>query len=284
MRASLLMLAITVAFAQRERIEQFELRPAADGLRLYITIEGENRLISNRATKAWNGWTPQMIIYSERTTPDAKTHRLRWYDSLSRESVTISDGEEMEYIDVVPVRLLGGDYVLLISLRDQQSKAPWSELASPRGGVFLREEFASWGTAANDRAQLRRYIPEEVERQKGDLSLLAPNVVASIPLVPLKKLDAAGMYEYAAEGITATLNLRPGGQGTLVVQKDGKSPVASQSAWTQTGNEVRFGGWSWVAGVNGLTPKIWDRAQWGAEGLPLRRATGAAPLPGTPKR
>jgi hypothetical protein len=280
MRAAVLLLVAATAFAQRQRIERHELRPAADGLRLYITIEGEDRLISNRAIKAWEGWTPQIIIYAERVSDTTALHRLRWYDAFTRDSFTISTGEALDYTDVVPVRLSGGDYVLLVSLRDPESKAPWAELASPRNGVLLREQYAAWGTAANDRAQLRRYLPADIQRTKGDISLLAPDIVAMVPLTGLPKFEAAGVYEYSEVGRTVTLNLRPGGTGTLIIQHEGKGqPVARQGKWTQTGNEVRFDNMSWVTGVNGLTPKTWNRAEWAATGLPLRRGAATAPMP-----
>ena len=284
MRTAVLLILAAAAFAQPQRIEDYELRSAADGLRLYVKIEGEDRLVSNRATKAWRGWTPQIIIYAERVTPDATAQRLRWYDAFSRDSFTISTGEEIEYNDVVPVRLSGGDYVLLISLRDPEAKAPWVEVASPRGGVFLREQYAAWGTAAGDRAQLRRYRPEDIERTRGDISLLAPDIVAMVPLSPAK-FEAPGLYEYSDVQRSVTLNLRPGGTGTLVVQHEGKGqPVARQGKWTQTGNEIQFDGMSWVTGVNGLTPKTWSRKEWGSAGLPLRRAVAAAPAPRTTTR
>src|SRR5690606_17358608 len=63
-------------FLHAQRIEHFELRPAADGLRLYITVLGEDRLISSRATKAWQGWTPQTLIYAERLTQGSLAKRL----------------------------------------------------------------------------------------------------------------------------------------------------------------------------------------------------------------
>jgi hypothetical protein len=281
---AVLLLAVS-AFAQRQRISHYELRPAADGLRLYITIDGEDRLISNRATRAWDGWTPQFIIYSERMDQDAAEQRLRWYDAFTRNAFTLSAGEKLEYTDVSHVRLSNGDYVLLISLRDPDSKAPWVELAGPKRGVFLREQYAAWGTVTGDRAQLRRYLPQDIERTKGDISLLAPDIIASISLIPPATVDAAGLYEYRDTGRTVTLNLRPGGKGTLIVQSEGKEePVARQGTWTQVGSEVRFGEMSWVTGVNGLTPKEWDRKEWGAVGLPLRRAVATAPVPGTVTR
>jgi hypothetical protein len=272
-RLSIAILCATSLFAQRQAIERYELRPAADGLRLYITIEGEDRLISNRATKAWDGWTPQVIIYAERATSETALQRLRWYDTFTRNSYTISTGEPLEYTDVVPVRLSTGEYVLVVSLRDPEGRVPWVELASPRGGVVIREQYAAWGTAADDRAQLRRYRPEDIDRTKGDISLLAPDVIANVPIAKTPEFGAAGLYEFATQEKTITLNLRPGGTGTLVVQEEGKGqPRARQGKWTQTGREVQFEGMTWVAGLNGLTPKIWDRQEFGVTGLPLRRA------------
>lgn len=270
---ALLLLAAT-AFAQRQRIEHFELRPAADGLRLYVTIDGEDRLISNRATTAWNGWTPQVLVYSERVTPDSALQRLRWYDAFTRNSYTISTGEPLRYDNVSHVRLSNGEYVLLVNLRDPESKAPWVELAAPKRGVLLREQFAAWGIAADDRAQLRRYAPADIERTNGDLSLLTPEVVANVKLAAPPKFDAPGLYESVTPERTVTLNLRAGGQGTLVVQSEGKTqPLARQGEWTQSGTEVKFDDMTWVASLYGLTPKSWDRKEWGVAGLPLRRAS-----------
>jgi hypothetical protein len=271
-RALILCCAMTAAIAQRQRIEHFELRPAADGQRLYITIEGQDRLISNRSTKAWEGWTPQVIVFSERVTPQSELQRLRWYDTFTRDTFTISTGEPLEYTDVVPVRLSTGNYVLLISLREPETKAPWVELATPRGGVVLREQNAAWGTAVNDRVQLRRYRPEDIERTKGDIGFLAADVTANVTLTALPKFAAPGLYEMTSPARTVTLNLRPGGTGTLVVQQEGKQrPEARQGRWSESGTEVTFEGMTWVAGLNGLTPKVWNRGEWGPSGLALRR-------------
>lgn len=276
---AVLLLSVSALFGQAQRIQHYELRPAADLPRLYITIDGEDRLISNRALKAWEGWSPQTLIYSERA-PSGKGNRLRWYDAFTRNSYTIST-DELVYEEVDTARLSNGRYAILIALRDPESKVPYVELATPQG-VFLREQFATYGTAANDAVQIRRFAPGDVFRHKGDFSLLSPTVVASVSLLP-KPPDAAGVYETslpAADGLerTVTLNLRPGGQATLVAAVEGKDPVGQKGTWKQTGSEVRVelesGPFVWIVGANGLTPKLWNRQQWGSVGVPLRRTGG----------
>jgi hypothetical protein len=283
MRAVVLaLLGAACAFAQNQRIERWELRPAADGLRLYVVIDGEDRLISNRAINAWDGWTPQTLIYSEWVKAGStEQQRLRWYDAFTRNSQTISS-DSLTYNDVATARLSDGTYAILIGIRDPETRAPWTELATPKGGVFLREQFATYGTAANDFVEIRRYRPEDIERTKGDLKLTTPFSNSRIPLMPSAVPRAAGLYEAmlpAADGPgrTVTLNLRPGGVATLVTTFDDKRmPVAKQGAWSQTGADVRvdLGGtvMVWTFGANGLTPRSWDRKEWGSTGLPLRRA------------
>ena len=281
MRAAVILFcSATSLVAQGQRIERYELRPAADMPRLYITINGEDRLISNRALKAWPGWTPQTLIYAERA-PSGAANRLRWYDSFTRNSHTISS-DELVYEDVVTARLSNGQYAILIALRDPQTRIPYVELATPQG-VFLREQFATYGTAANDAVQIRRFAPEDVQRHKGDFGLLTPIIVSTVSLLP-KPPNAAGVYETTlpavgdAPGQTVTLNLRPGGQATLVATPEGKPPVGQKGTWKQDGAEVRVelesGPFVWVAGAYGLTPKLWNRQEWGSYGVPLRRTGG----------
>ena len=277
--AAILLLSAAAAVGQAQRIERYELRPAADMPRLYVTIDGEDRLISTRGLKVWQGWTPQTLIYSERA-PSGSANRLRWYDAFTRNSHTIAT-DELVYEAVDTARLSNGSYVLLIALRDPESRVPYVELATPRG-VFLREQFATYGTAANDAVQIRRFAPEDVFRHKGDFSLLTPTVVGTVSLLPTAP-EAAGVYEASlpaadGPGRNITLNLRPGGQATLISAVEGKSPVGQKGTWKQTGSEVRVelesGPFVWVVGANGLTPKIWDRREWGSVGVPLRRTAG----------
>ena len=277
--SALLLLSVGCGFAQGQRIQRYELRPAADMPRLYITIDGEDRLVSNRALKAWEGWTPQTLIYAERA-PSGTGNRLRWYDAYTRNSYTIST-DELVYEDVDTARLSNGTYAILIALRDPETRVPYVELATPQG-VFLREQFATYGTAANDAVQIRRFAPEDVFRHKGDFGLLTPIVVGTVSLLP-KPPEAAGVYEAALPAASGparnvTLNLRPGGQATLVSTVEGKSPVGQKGTWKQTGAEVRVelesGPFVWVVGANGLTPKLWNRQEWGSVGVPLRRAGG----------
>ena len=278
--AVLLPLCAMAALGQAQRIERFELRPAADLPRLYVRIDGTDRLISNRALKAWPGWTPQTLIYSERAAAGGTTNRLRWYDAFTRNSYTIAT-DELTYEGVETARLSNGTYAILIALRDPESHVPYVELATPQG-VFLREQFATFGTAANDAVQVRRFAPEDVKRHKGDFNLLSPIVIASVSLLP-KAPEAAGVYEATLAGGDGverriTLNLRAGGQATLVSTTEGKAPAGMQGKWTQTGAEVRVelesGPFVWVVGANGLTPKLWNRREWGSIGVPLRRSGG----------
>jgi hypothetical protein len=277
----LAVLGAACVFGQGQRIERWELRPAADALRLYIFIDGEDRLISNRAINAWDGWTPQTLIYSEWVTPGStEEQRLRWYDTFTRNSYTIST-DSLTFNDVATARLSNGNYAILIGIRNPDTKVPWAELASPKGGVFLREQFATYGTAANDSVEIRRYRPEDIERTKGNLSLTTPFSTSRVSLSPDPNRGAAGLYEAIlpaadAPGRTVTLNLRPGGVATLITTFDGKGmPIAKQGKWSQTGADVRVelgnNVMSWTFGANGLTPKTWDRKEWGSTGLPLRR-------------
>lgn len=271
--------------AQNQRIDRWELRPAADAQRLYVTIDGTDRLISNRAINAWEGWTPQTLIYSEWTTAGSTAaQRLRWYDAFTRNSHTIST-DTLTYHDVATARLSTGSYAILIGIRDRETKTPWVELATPTGGVFLREQFATYGTAANDFVEIRRYHPEDIERTKGDLSLTTPYSSTRVALTPAAVPSAAGVYEAvlpaaSASFRTVTLNLRTGGAATMITTFEGKgAPVARQGAWSQTGADVRvdLDGdlMVWTLGANGLTPRSWDRKQWGSFGVPLRRSSAS---------
>jgi hypothetical protein len=188
----------------------------------------------------------------------------------------------MRFNDVATARLSTGDYAILIGIRDPETRVPWVELATPTGGVYLREQYATYGTAANDNVEIRRYRPEDIQRTRADLSLTTPYSVSRAPLRPGAAPSAAGLYELSLPGgnsaeWTATLNLRPGGVATLITKQEGKAvPVAKQGIWTQTGSEVRvdLGGrlMVWTLGINGLTPRTWDRKEWGPVGLPLRRS------------
>jgi hypothetical protein len=273
-----------IASGQGQRIERHELRGAADGQRLYVTIDGEDRLISSRALKAWPGWTPQTLIYSEMTAPGSETQRLRWYDAFTRNSSTIST-DRLDYIDVATARLSTGEHAVLINLRDPQTHIPYMELAAPKRGVFLREQFAAYGTAANDYVEILRYAPEDVERVKDRLNLTTPTSVSRVPLTPGAAPNAAGLYTAiltpaAGPPRNITLNLRAGGQATLITEVEGQgAPAAVQGAWFQTGADVRLDLKGdlivWTLSANGLTPKEWRREKWGSTGVPLRRQSSA---------
>jgi hypothetical protein len=278
----LLTLASAV-FGQAERIEYYEIREAG---RLYVKIAGENRLVSARAIRVWEGWTPQTLLYSE-LAPESESHqRLRWYDAFTRNSKTITT-EDLEITDVVTARLSSGEYAILVALRQQGTNAPGVVLATP-AGVFLRENYATFGTASNDQVQLLRWDPAEVEKTGGKLEGLRP-IVSMVPLQSTPA-SAAGLYEAtlksaSGSGRTVTLNLRADGSATLVSVYSGKAqPIARRGRWVQTGADVRVdfehGGPAdsmvWTLGANGLTPKSWNRKEWGLVGLLLRRLQGAA--------
>ncbi|HYO83896.1 MAG TPA: hypothetical protein VES20_21005, partial [Bryobacteraceae bacterium] len=243
------LLLVGALCGQSQRVEQWELRPAADGLRLYAKIGGEDRLISNRATAAWDGWLPQTLIYAERVAPGESLQRLRWYDAFTRNSHTISTGESLDYSLVSTARLSNGQYALLITLRDPEARIPYVEIALPQTGVFLRESHAAFGVAAADFVQILRYAPADVDAKRGDLALLSPTATSRVPLLAPKFTDGAGVYEAVLDAErTATLNLRSGGQALLVVSAEGKGqPAAVRGTWTQQGAEIR------VVGENGKT-------------------------------
>jgi hypothetical protein len=271
------------AGAQAQRIDRYEIR---EGTRLYVSISGEDRLISTRAIKAWPGWTPQTLLYAERDPQNAAQQRLRWYDSFTRNSTTITV-EDLNITDVITARLSSGDYAILVSLRQQGTNLPSVVLATP-SGVFQREPYATFGTAANDRVELLRWEPAELAKTGGKTDGLKP-IVSMVPLRSAPA-SAAGMYEVTlpvadASSRTITLNLRRDGSATLISVFGGKrQPIARRGKWVQTGADVRVDfehagpsdAMVWTLGANGLTPKAWNRNEWGVIGLPLRRIQGTA--------
>jgi hypothetical protein len=271
------------ASGQAQRIDGYEMR---EGTRLYVSIGGENRLVSTRALKAWPGWSPQTVLYAEQDPQNAAHQRLRWYDSFRRNSTTITV-EDLNITDVVTARLSSGDYAILVSLRQQGTNLPSVVLAT-LSGVFQREPYATFGTAANDQVELFRWDPAELQKMNGKTDGLKP----ILSMVPLRAAPASavGMYEVTlpsadASTRTITLNLRRDGSATLISVHTGKrQPIARRGKWVQTAADVRVefehGGPSdamvWTLGANGLTPKAWNRNEWGVIGLPLRRIQGTA--------
>lgn len=273
-------IAVSLASAQKQAIDYFEVRNG----RLFLTIEGEPRVISTSAIRAWPGWTPQIVLYSEQAD---KSERLRWYDAFTRNSQTVGT-MDVHIADLTTVRLSTGDYAILIQGRDNASKLPSVALATPTR-VFYREPNATYGTAANDTVEIRRYDLEELERTKGDVTLLAPAVSVNIPLTDAPA-NAAGIYEArfpAADspGRTITLNLRGDGSATLITAFDGRDPIARRGQWKQTDAVIRLDLESppdtlvWTLTADGLTPRSWNKATYGATGLTLHRAQAQVPVP-----
>lgn len=274
-------LAAAAALAQGQRIERFEVR----NNRLFLHIDGQDRIVSTTAVGAWPGWLPSQVIYTERV--DGR-ERIRWYDAFTRNSQTIGF-EDLHVADVTTVRLSGGRYAILLALRDA-SNMPSVALATPEG-IFHRERNAMYGTAANDAVEILRYDPEDLMRTRGDLTLLKPAVSVSVPLKP-PPARAEGIYEAilpaASTGAsrTVTLNLRPDSSATLVMVFEGREPVVRRGKWSQREAEVRLDlegpgaeSLTWTLTADGLTPRTWDKSSWGATGLTLRRAEASNPVP-----
>jgi hypothetical protein len=228
-----------------------------------------------------------VVLYTDRR--DGK-QELKEYNTLTRSSSTITT-ENFDIVDLTTARLSNSDHAILIAMRDENNM-PWVALATAADGVFHREQYATYGTAADDAVEIRRYRVEDLERTKGDLKLIQPAAVVVVPMSP-DIGSAAGMYEVVLPAADASmrrinLNLRPDGSATLVsIYADKGDPIVRRGKWEQQGKEVRLELDSpketlvWALTGEGLAPKVWDSKRWGSTGLPFRKPQAPVSVPRT---
>jgi hypothetical protein len=173
--------------ATGQRIEQFELKPHANAATGTLVAQVSRRevTISNQALKAWKGWNPTVLLYTQ-PRPGAAGNpggeALVVYDATLASSRVLTT-EQSKVVDVTCVLLQNNEYSLVIAMRDSQSGAPSVALANTKSGVYRRQALASVGAIVNDTVELRHFTEEEVARAKGDLAIMTPTHVSSAKLV-----------------------------------------------------------------------------------------------------
>lgn len=191
----LLLFPVTVSAQRRQSIAtKFRLEPV-EGVplanRLYITVTGRERKISNRALEAWIIDDGKSVAYSWTDGAggfENEGESLRIYDvGTGRIRKVLS--EYVAIVALTPVRLTTGELALLIKMGDGGLGASYFAVVDPRRGEVFFRRWSEVTQISGDRLTLAFYDPDEwykitEERAAQDED---PNIVVSTTKVkPIK--------------------------------------------------------------------------------------------------
>jgi hypothetical protein len=136
-----------------EETLQFEIRRASSNIpgKLVAFVSDREVNLSTSAMKAWTGWHPRILLYTERRQDGQYDFNI--YNSITGGRKTLTT-ERLPVDDVTVARLENGEYTLVLFLggADRREIA----LAHPESGVFRRIPNADAVAILNDAIEVRR--------------------------------------------------------------------------------------------------------------------------------
>ena len=137
--------------------------------------------LSTDALRAWEGWHPEIIVFTE-LLPDGR-EQLRAFNSITgvRSDITT---ERLSIRDISTVLLDNGESVLVLFMRDNSGRTPWLGLAHPKLGVFQRIPNATAGAIVKDTVVVHFFDGREVDANVQDLQRVRPSRTEAISLRP----------------------------------------------------------------------------------------------------
>jgi hypothetical protein len=184
-----LALALPVCISAEEIIRKFEIR-RSDGRgpgKLVAYVGSRELNLSTTAVKAWEGWHPGIILFSE--VLPAGREELRMFNAItgSRLGITVETGV---IEDVSVARLSNGENRLVLFLRDNSGRIPSLALADPARGVYRRIPSATAGAIINDQVVVRYFRRSDVHAKEQDLQKRQPLRMAVISLATGRPVPA----------------------------------------------------------------------------------------------
>ena len=177
------------AIATNFRLEQIDGNPMAK--RLYVTVNGRERKITNEALLAWIIDDGKSVAYSWTDGSggfENEGQSLRIYDVRTGRIRKVLS-EYVAIVALTPVRLTTGELALLIKMGDGGLGASYFAVVDPRRGEVFFRRWSEVTQISGDRITLAFYDPDEwykitEERAAKDED---PNIVVSTTKVkPIK--------------------------------------------------------------------------------------------------
>ena len=177
------------AIATNFRLEQIDGNPMAK--RLYVTVNGRERKITNEALLAWIIDDGKSVAYSWTDGSggfENEGQSLRIYDVRTGRIRKVLS-EYVAIVALMPVRLTTGELALLIKMGDGGLGASYFAVVHPRRGEVFFRRWSEVTQISGDRITLASYDPDEwykitEERAATDED---PNIVVSTTKVkPIK--------------------------------------------------------------------------------------------------
>ena len=129
------------------------------GNRLYITVNGRERKISNQALKAWLIDDGKSVVYSWLDGSggyENEGQSLRIFDVRTTKTRKILS-EYVEIVALMPVRLSTGQLALLVKMADGGLGAGYFAVVDPKRGEVFYRRWAELTELAGDRIKLAFY-------------------------------------------------------------------------------------------------------------------------------
>ena len=133
------------------------------GNRLYITVNGRERKISNQALEAWLIDDGKSVAYSWLDGAggfENEGQSLRIFDVRTGKTRKVLS-EYMGIVALMPVRLSNGQLALLIKMADGGLGASYFAVVDPKRGEVFYRRWAELTELAGDRIKLAFYDPED---------------------------------------------------------------------------------------------------------------------------
>jgi len=162
----LLLFPLTVSAQRPQAIAtKFRLQPIEGtmGNRLYITLNGRERNISNQALQAWIIDDGKSVAYSWTDGSggfENEGQSLRIYDVRTGTTRKILS-EYMGIVALTPVRLTTGELALLIKMADGGLGGSYFAVVHPKRGEVFYRRWAEVTDITGDRITLAFYDPEK---------------------------------------------------------------------------------------------------------------------------
>jgi hypothetical protein len=169
---------ITTVGAQTLRMVEIRKPVGSATGKLVATVDGREANLSNDAARAWEGWHPDIVIFTEVLHDGSEA--LRAFNGITGALSTITT-EQLSIHDITVARLQGGDYTLVLFARDKLER-PWLVLAHPRKGTFRRIPNVTAGAIVNDTVEVRFFDPGDLKARGKDVRELQPSRISIIPL------------------------------------------------------------------------------------------------------